>query len=138
MDPARRARYRDKIDHARGRLDLAAAWRPAAHTEVKDRLAAYKAFQEAAEAAEDLVAMALVDSGRQPKDDHANLDAAAEAGVFRKESVDALHEAAGLRNRLVHEYNGLDDETALEAMEALIPPLRQFLEEVERWCGSKR
>lgn len=116
MDAARLRRYHDKLDHARKRLDQAAVW--ATGAQEVERLAAYKAFQEAAEAAADLVAMALKDSGRHPRDDYRNLGIAAEAGVFPPGLVEALEAVTGLRNRLVHEYNGLDDEQAVESVDS--------------------
>lgn len=138
MDAARRARYLDKLAHADARLGLAEEWLGAARVSTKDRLAAYKAFQEAAEAATDLAAMAVADSGRVPKDDYMNLASCVELGLTSPALLPALRKAVGLRNRLVHEYNGIDDATALSSMEALAPKVREFLGGVERWLTSKR
>jgi uncharacterized protein YutE (UPF0331/DUF86 family) len=137
VEPARAARYVDKIDHARDRLGLMDEWREAAGKDIKSRLAAYKAFQEAAEAVGDLLAMALIDLGRTPKDDHANVEDAARAGVVPAAFVGPLHEATGLRNRLVHEYERLDTPRALASTVRLLPVLEATLEEVERWMRKQ-
>lgn len=138
MEPSRLERYLDKLDHARERLSFVQAWSPKASGEAHWRLATYKAFQEAAEATSDLFAMAVVDSGKPAKDDYRNLDLAAEKGVIDEDRVDALAEATGLRNRLVHEYETLDEELAIDSIEHLVEPMRSALEEVETWLDRKR
>jgi uncharacterized protein YutE (UPF0331/DUF86 family) len=72
--------------------------------------------------------MVVVDAGIPAKDDDVNLDRAAKAGLGTAANLTALKEATGLRNRLVREYNGLDDAIALEAIGALLPAVRSFLE----------
>jgi uncharacterized protein YutE (UPF0331/DUF86 family) len=138
VDPSRVERYLDKLDHARERLGLVQAWTPKARTEAHWRLATYKAFQEAAEAIGDLVAMAVVDSGHPAKDDYRNVDLAVEEDALAPRLADPLAEATGLRNRLVHEYETLDDEIALESVEQLVEPMLEALAEVETWLDSRR
>lgn len=101
--------------------------------EKKTRLAVYKAMQEAAEAAMDIVAMILKDEGKLPKDDYTNVEEIFELEVIDKSTKEALNEANGLRNRLVHEYNMLSDDVALESIQCLLEPLDTFLEAVKRW-----
>lgn len=136
MDPARFERYVDKLDHARDRLALVAAWSPKAREGTHWRLATYKAFQEAAEALADLIAMATVDTGHAAKDDYRNLDLAADEGVIDPDRVEDLAETTGLRNRLVHEYETMDDEIALTSIQELSEPLEGALAEVEGWLRS--
>lgn len=95
----------------------------------------YKAFQEACEAVSDRAAMVVVDAGMTAKDDYLNLDATVKAGLAIGPALDDLKAATGLRNRLVHEYNGLDDAIALEAIQQLAPAL--LLREVETWSTSR-
>jgi len=49
-----------------------------------------------------------------------------------KQQKEALNEANGLRNRLVHEYNRLSDDEALESIQCLLVPPGNFLEVVKR------
>jgi uncharacterized protein YutE (UPF0331/DUF86 family) len=137
VDPSRTRRYRDKLRFTDEALDDVAAWLEEAASDRKSRRAVYKAFQEACEGVADLVAMAAVDAGITAKDDYLNLEAAEKAGLPLAPILDQLKEATGLRNRLVHEYNGLDDALALEAIGALAPALRQVLAEVEAWLSSR-
>lgn len=137
VDPARAARYLDKAKHARERLGLVAAWSSSAAKDVQARLASYKAFQEAAEALGDILGMALIDAGHTPKDDYTNLDAVVAAGILAPSLAPPLREVTGLRNRLVHEYEGIDTMRALEAMRRLAPSLHAAFGEVERWLRSQ-
>lgn len=137
MDAPRAARYVDKIAHARRRLAQVDAWLADARKDERSALATFKAFQEAAEAAADLAAMSCVDAGRPARDDYANFARAAEQGVFTIALVKPLEEATGLRNRLVHEYDGVDPPRALEAIARLAPGIASFLQEVESWVSKR-
>lgn len=138
MDPLRAERYRDKLHHADRRLGQVAEWRDAARDDERSRLARYHAFQEAAEATTDLAAMVVSDLGKRVEDDYRNLETLVEAGIVSRELLRGLVAAAGLRNRIVHEYNGLDEPKADAAMERLSPVIRRYLEEVERWLTPQK
>ena len=136
VDASRAARYADKLAHASDRLSRFLEWAPAASGDLKARLAAYKAFQEASEALSDVVAMIVKDSGRVPKDDYTNLRLLEEASVLSTDAAGALREGNGLRNRLVHEYGGLVDDVALASGKRLCPLLASVIEEVRRWISK--
>lgn len=140
MDERRARRYREKLrraDEALGRC-RGVAGRGGLGPEDAPRRAVYQAFQEACEAATGLAAMVVVDAGHDAMDDYVNFDEAAKAGRRIAGHLDALKEATGLRNRLVHEYNGLGHRIALEAIPELVPALRAFLEEVDAWSTSRK
>jgi len=101
----------------------------------KSRLAVYKAAQEAIEAACDIVAMSLKDEGYPPKDDYNNIQKWGELVDAR--ISECLKIANGLRNRLVHHYNGMDDKLALESITDLIPCLEDFVEVVKSWLKKR-
>jgi uncharacterized protein YutE (UPF0331/DUF86 family) len=86
------------------------------------------------EACLDIVAMICKDSGIVPKDDYINIQS---LEWVNNRTRDALTEANGLRNRVVHRYNHTDDLIALESMKVLLPELRKFLEEVELWIRKR-
>ena len=52
--------------------------------------------------------------------------------------VSALKRANGLRNVLVHEYNGIIDEQAYESIIQLLPFLKEFESKVRRWAENFR
>ncbi len=137
MDARRIVRYKEKVDHAAARLSWVGEWLDDAGRDPRSRLASYKAFQEAAEAVADLTAMALTDHGEAAKDDHRNLDAIASHVEVGPDVLDAVHRAFGLRNRLVHEYDRLDDAIAIAAIGALAPHLSSYVEVIARWLSSK-
>lgn len=65
-----------------------------------------------------------------------NISTLEEHDILSEAPARALHEVAGLRNRLVHEYNGLDDEIAIDSARRLAPDLRKACEEVRSWLST--
>lgn len=136
VDGDRLARYADKLDHAERRLGQAEGWLGQAADDEQVRLAAYKAFQEAVEALTDVAAMLVADLDRVPKDDYTNLAVLVDEGVLAEDLADRLAEANGLRNRLVHEYNGLDDDRALRSAGGLVDALAEATEVIRAWLSQ--
>ena len=101
----------------------------------KTRLATYKAFQEVVEACADICAMMLKDSKLLVNDDYTNIEKLAEKRMITRSIADSLKEANGLRNRLIHEYNGLSMSIAFESIISLIPRLREFCKGVKDWLS---
>lgn len=137
MDAQRLKRYKDKLGVISIRKGQIAEWINRISEGEMPILACYKAFQEMAEAALDIVAMIIRDSNDIPKDDYMNIDTAVRNGILNKNIADALKQANGLRNRLVHEYNGLDVQRAHDSMIDLIEYFDEFLETVEKWLEQK-
>lgn len=102
----------------------------------KTRLAVYKAFQELTEASFDIVAMACKDSKIIPKDDYTNIDSIYSQKIIDGNIKNVLSESNGLRNRLVHRYNHLDDSIAFESIQALLPDFEYFVEVINKWLKS--
>ncbi|GFO97323.1 hypothetical protein ig2599ANME_1523 [groundwater metagenome] len=141
MDIERINRYKDKINLITERLGDIEEWTSGYHnsdflSDKKSRLAVYKAFQELSEASFDIIAMACKDLKIIPKDDYTNTDA-----LYNKKIIDdtlkkALFESNGLRNRLVHRYNSLDDSIAFESIQTLLPDFKNFTEVLDKWLSS--
>ncbi|HZN95582.1 MAG TPA: DUF86 domain-containing protein [Myxococcales bacterium] len=89
-------------------------------------------LQEMVEAAMDVAAHLMVETGRAaPVDGRSAFINLGSAGVLSMELARALAPAAGLRNRLVHEYDEVDDRIVFDAVgeaKALFP---RFIAEVE-------
>jgi uncharacterized protein YutE (UPF0331/DUF86 family) len=49
----------------------------------------------------------------------------------------ALNEADGLRNRLVHDYNDLNDALAIESIQGLLLPLERYVKKVAAWVKQR-
>lgn len=97
--------------------------------------ALFKEFQELAEALGDLSAMMTREDDRLVKDDYTNLDGL--KPFLEPETIKNLKKANGLRNVLVHEYNGIIDELAFESMKDVLPSFRVFGKMVRKWLAKK-
>ena len=128
-------RYFDKLNHAEHRTKNIEEWSkfPDLIDDERTLLAIYKAGQEVIESIMDLLAMMLKDLDKSPKDDYSNIKHAFEERLITSSERDLLRESNGLRNRLIHDYNGISDELALEALERLLPGMKGFLKKVRDW-----
>ena len=136
MLKARKERYAGKIELARERISNIQEW-VSEKLELKSRLACLKAFQELAEALTDITAMICADSKKQVKDDSSNIEKLAELKIIDGKNANALKEANGLRNRIVHEYNGLSFEIFSANTARLLEGSEIFLEAVEQWLKKQ-
>ena len=98
----------------------------------------YKEFQEAVEIASDIAAMLVKDFGFAVEDDYRNFEILGNKLGLEEKIVLALKKANGLRNVLVHEYNGIIDEQAYESIIQLLPFLKEFESRVRRWAENFR
>lgn len=133
MQVERLKRYKDKLDLIEKRIDELIEWKGDFLSDEKSKLASYKAFQEVVEASMDIIAMLIKDENLVPKDDYSNIDIAEKNGLLKSELYSALRDMNGLRNRVIHEYNGLSDSLAFESIENLIPDIRKLAEFIETW-----
>jgi uncharacterized protein YutE (UPF0331/DUF86 family) len=97
------------------------------------RKAIYKEFQEAVEAASDVCAMVRRGLNSSAKDDYSNIDFLVEKDILKERMGEKLKEANGLRNRLIHGYDGVNDETACYAIKELVGDLSDFSVTVLEW-----
>jgi len=72
------------------------------------------------------------------QDDYTNLDYLVTEGIIDPETGRDMKSANGLRNRLVHEYDSVNDQIAYAALQRLMPRLRRFSEEVLIWLNADR
>ncbi|HJH27704.1 MAG TPA: DUF86 domain-containing protein [Methanophagales archaeon] len=97
------------------------------------RKAIYKEFQEAVEAVSDVCAMVRRGLNSSAKDDYSNIAFLVDKDILEEEMGEKLREANGLRNRLIHEYDGINDKIACYAIRELIEDLREFSLGVLKW-----
>ena len=139
MELGRAKRYRDKISRIIQKITDIKDWASSQEVFLEDRktrLATYKAFQEAVEAITDIVAMMVKDLGEIPKDDYTNIETLYHKKIISSELKNAIKEANGLRNRVVHEYNGILDEVAYASIMKLIDDMEDFARVVEEWVSK--
>jgi len=142
MDEKRVKRYKEKLDLIEMRISQIKEWTNNFNEEDFDRnelvkLATYKAFQEIVEGSMDVIAMLCKDNGIPPRDDYSNIEALLKKKIIDDELSKIMIEGNGLRNRIVHKYNKLDDKKAfIEIIESL-PEFERFIEVVENWIEKQ-
>ncbi len=134
MDEKRILRYREKISVIEKRRENISAW--IGDRDEKSILAVYKAFQELMEAFTDIFAMMLKDMKDVVQDDYSNIERLSEKNMLSGKQEGLMKEANGLRNRLVHEYNGLERKTALESIKKINSELEDLVQEIDGWIKS--
>ncbi|RZN44120.1 MAG: DUF86 domain-containing protein [Methanophagales archaeon ANME-1-THS] len=135
MKVERIKRYKDKINVILERGAHIREWVGESGAEEfihdeKTKLAVYKAFQEIVESCMDILAMVCTDEKIVPKDDYTNIE---NLKFIDKRMKEVLIEANGLRNRLVHRYNQVDDLIAFVGIEELVPRLEEFMGIIDQW-----
>ena len=93
-------------------------------------------FQNMAELCSDLAAMILKDEEINPKDNYTNYQSLFNRKILSKSSLMALIKINGLRNRVAHEYNGLNYDIAWEAMEEFINSFEKVRGEFQAWLAQ--
>jgi uncharacterized protein YutE (UPF0331/DUF86 family) len=95
-------------------------------------------LQELIEAALDLNMHLLAQEGRKlPDDYYQSFLLMGEHGILSKELTAALAPSAGLRNRLVHEYEVIDDAVVIKAVRLAQDLYPQYVAAIERHLTSK-
>jgi uncharacterized protein YutE (UPF0331/DUF86 family) len=102
------------------------------------RKAAERLLQEAIEAAVDINLHVLRERKEPaPPDYYRSFVVAGNAGVLPRELADRLAPAAGLRNRLVHQYDSLDDSRVLAAIRVAQRDLGDYVVAIESFLQSE-
>ncbi len=144
MNASRIQRYRDKFEHIAKYYKLLKEWVPSLPIDTTEFqlkheriFATYHAFQLAIEAISDVAAMIVKDLNRIPKDDYHNFAIIIEEQVISSKLDEPIRKLRGLRNRVVHDYNGLIDDIAIEEIKKYLPIVLKYLEDVEKWLGKQ-
>lgn len=100
---------------------------------VERQFAIYHAFQIILEIAGDLSAMLVKDLQLVPKDDYTNVEILKKKNIITNDLANNIKDANGLRNRIVHNYNGLDDKLAYEGILNLLDEINNFIDVIKQW-----
>lgn len=96
-------------------------------------------LQEAVESAVDVNLHLLRAAGAAtPPDYHESFIAMGRQGIISPALAAALAPAAGLRNRLVHEYDDIDDALVLRAVATAHAQFGAYVQEIERYLAGQR
>ncbi|MDP2626969.1 MAG: DUF86 domain-containing protein [Candidatus Rokubacteria bacterium] len=136
MSPVDAAVIRRKLGHIIASLD---GLRPIADLSLVEyrahfyqRKAAERILQEAIEAALDINAHLIAeDGGEIPEDYYGGFVRIGRMGIVGVGLADSLAPSAGLRNRLVHEYEALDDAKVLRAIRTALEVYPRYVQAIE-------
>ncbi|MHA1688297.1 MAG: DUF86 domain-containing protein [Promethearchaeota archaeon] len=88
-------------------------------------------LQVSIDATMDIIAMLCKDFGISVKDDYTNLDEIEKLKKFDDKLIINLRRWNGLRNRLVHKYNKIDESIIIEEKVKIVNGLKQFIQQTE-------
>jgi len=135
--PHRQKRYKQKIDYARDRISDLEDWLYAEDIkEKKTFFASEKSFQEVVECLADIFSMIISDLELVVNDDYSNIGKLEEKKILSEENAAICIEANGLRNRVVHRYNHVDEKKFIESGRDLIPKLIKVFDDIENYLNN--
>lgn len=144
MEDKRRSRYNDKLTSLKEYLNLLDDWlktnslKDLKENNKLDRLfAIYHVFQLITEIVIDLSSMIIKDLNLNPGDNYLNFERLFKKSIITQPVLADLKKLTGLRNRIVHDYNGLNDELAWESIEENIHSIQKFKEMIETWLKKQ-
>lgn len=136
MSPIDAAIVRGKLGHIMTSLDLLRPMRAMSladyRARVWERKGIERVLQEAIEAALDINAHVIAERGLDVPDDYfGGFIKLGEIGIVPVELAGALAPSAGLRNRLVHEYDAVDDAKVLAAVGTMLDLYPRYIQAIE-------
>ena len=136
MSPIDAAIVRRKLGHIMSSLELLRPIREIPLEEYRrrvwERKGVERVLQEAIEAALDINAHLIAELGQNVPDDYfGGFVKLGQLGILPEELAAALAPSAGLRNRLVHEYDTLDDAKVLAAVGTLLDLYPRYIQAIE-------
>ena len=142
MSPVHAAIVRRKLQHI---IECLAALRPIGRLTLEEyrarlyeRKAAERLLQEAIEAALDVNAHFIAELGREvPEEYYGGFLKVGELGILSIDLARSLAPSAGLRNRLVHEYEGIDDAKVLASIARLLDLYPRYIQAVEAYLTKQ-
>ena len=136
MSPIDAAIIRGKLGHIMTSLDLLRPMRAMPLAEYRERVWERKGIervlQEAIEAALDINAHVVAERGLDVPDDYfGGFVKLGDIGILSADLAAALAPSAGLRNRLVHEYDAIDDAKVLAAVGTILDLYPRYIQAIE-------
>ena len=136
MSPVDAAIVRRKLGHILAALDLLGPIKTMPLAEYRarvwERKGIERVLQEAIEAALDVNAHIIAELGQTVPDDYfGGFAKLADLGILPADLAQALAPSAGPRNRLVHEYDALDDAKVLAAVGTTLDLYPRYVQAIE-------
>lgn len=122
-----RLRYREKMDFINEKIK----YFDVTPMEQLEKWGLYYAIQTSIDSLYDIIAMLVKDLGLQVKDDANNLEAIVEEREISLHLREELKAAKGMRNFLVHQYNGINEKIVMKSIPKLKALIENWLTEIE-------
>lgn len=133
-------RYNDKLEYLDQSIKYLNDWTK--NVDVKEfiedldtqkKYGIFHAFQITIEIITDITAMIVKDLKVIPKDDYSNIEILKRKKVINSSLAAKIIEANGLRNRIVHDYNGLDEKLLYINLLRFLKDIKIFEDETKKW-----
>jgi uncharacterized protein YutE (UPF0331/DUF86 family) len=134
MDQLRKTRYKTKIHYIVSNLLLAENLTQNPN-EIEEKALYYCLFTSI-ESTMDLIAMLIKDLGNIPMGDDYNIEYLVKQGIVTEELAAHLKRCNGLRNILVHQYNGINQEIVIDSFENVKDTLTQMVRYMEEYLDE--
>ncbi|MHA1928634.1 MAG: DUF86 domain-containing protein [Candidatus Thorarchaeota archaeon] len=134
MKPTRLARYKEKIQQIISNFKEIRGVMPSPEGIILKGV--YYNVHSAIESSMDILAMICKDLGIVPKGDAENIHNLTEKAIIDEALANELSMCNGLRNVLVHQYNGIDRKTVLESVPKVERALRALIESLEKYLDE--
>jgi uncharacterized protein YutE (UPF0331/DUF86 family) len=72
-----------------------------------------------------------------PQERYKNYEILNQQGILDSELQDHLNDLTGMRNRIVHDYNGLIDEKVIDSIDEDRPAVEKFQKVVKNWLKTQ-
>ncbi|MBY8985320.1 MAG: DUF86 domain-containing protein [Candidatus Lokiarchaeota archaeon] len=140
MEEERIKRYNDKLEYLNQTIKNLNDWTESIDStefieqlELQKQYGIYHAFQIGIEIITDLISMIVKDVKLIPKDDYSNINIIKNKKIVNADLAAKLREANGLRNRIIHDYNGLDNKIAYSRLKNLLQYFQEFKVKAKEW-----
>jgi len=144
MDAQRKNRYLDKLSSLKKYYNLLQKWADLSNIEELSKnqnyqliFAIYHSFQLTLEIIIDISAMIIKDLKYKAGDNYFNYEILFQEEIITSDLYNVLKELTGLRNRIVHDYNGIIDKLAWDAITNNLIMIPKFMEAIELWLEKE-
>jgi len=144
IEKSRRQRYKEKLERLREYKLLFDKWfTPNNFQTLKKQnnfekiFAIYHSIQLMVEVITDIICMILKDSSIIVQDNYTNFEKLLKNQIISSEMFQGLKKLNGLRNRIVHDYNGIIDEIIWASIEENRKLIDQFEKVVNTWLSKQ-
>ncbi|TFF94324.1 MAG: DUF86 domain-containing protein [Promethearchaeota archaeon] len=144
VEKSRQRRYKEKLERLREYKLLFEKWFSSKNFQTLKKqnnfekiFAIYHSIQLMVEVITDIVCMMLKDLSIIVQDNYTNLEKLLKNEIISPEMFQGLKKLNGLRNRIVHDYNGIIDEIIWASIEENRKFIDQFENVVNKWLSKQ-